>query len=69
MFLPRESHGQKSLVGYNQWGHKESDMTQRLNNNNNNNNNNLMKQYSLKLCAKMYDFWEKINFIYFPFIY
>ena len=56
MFLPRESHGQKSLVGYNQWGHKESDMTQRLNNNNNNNNNNLVKQYSLKLCAKMYDF-------------
>ena len=24
-FLPGESHGQRSLVGYNPWGHKESD--------------------------------------------
>ena len=28
VFLPRESHGQRSLVGYNLWGHKESDMTE-----------------------------------------
>ena len=27
VFLPRESHGQWSLVGYNPWGHKESDTT------------------------------------------
>ena len=27
VFLPGESHGQKSLVGYSPWGHKESDMT------------------------------------------
>ena len=26
-------HGQRSLVGYSPWGHKESDTTQRLNNN------------------------------------
>ena len=26
--LFREFHGQKSLVGYSQWGHKESDMTE-----------------------------------------
>ena len=26
-FLPRESHGQRSLVGYNPWGCKESDTT------------------------------------------
>ena len=26
--LPRESHGQRSLVGYNPWGHKESDTTE-----------------------------------------
>ena len=26
--LPRESHGQRSLVGYSQCGHKESDMTE-----------------------------------------
>ena len=48
---PRESHGQKSLVGYSPWGCKESDMTQRLNNNNS--NNNLVKQFSLKLRVKM----------------
>ena len=30
VFLPGKSHGQKSLVGYSQWGHKELDMTERL---------------------------------------
>ena len=30
VFLPREFHGQRSLVGYSPWGHKESDMTERL---------------------------------------
>ena len=33
IFLFGESHGQRSLVGYSPWGHKESDMTQQLNNN------------------------------------
>ena len=28
--LPGKSHGWKSLVGYNPWGHKESDTTERL---------------------------------------
>ena len=28
VFLPGECHGQRSLVGYNPWGHKESDMTE-----------------------------------------
>ena len=27
VFLPGESHGQRSLVGYSPWGHKESDIT------------------------------------------
>ena len=27
VFLPRKSHGQRSLVDYSPWGHKESDMT------------------------------------------
>ena len=31
VFLPGEPHGQRSLVGYIPWGHKESDMTERLN--------------------------------------
>ena len=30
VFLPGESHGQRSLVGYSPWGHKESDMTEQL---------------------------------------
>ena len=27
VFLPGKSHGQRNLVGYSPWGHKESDMT------------------------------------------
>ena len=30
VFFPRESHGQRSLVGYSPWGSKESDMTEQL---------------------------------------
>ena len=30
VFLPSESHGQRSLVGYSSWGHKELDMTEQL---------------------------------------
>ena len=28
VFLSGESHGQRSLVGYSPWGHKEPDMTE-----------------------------------------
>jgi len=28
--LPGEFHGQRSLVGYSPWGHKESDTTEQL---------------------------------------
>ena len=28
VFLPGKFHGQRSLVGYSPWGHKESDMTE-----------------------------------------
>ena len=28
VFLPGEFHGQRSLVGYSSWGHKESDTTE-----------------------------------------
>ena len=27
VFLPEKSHGQRRLVGYSPWGHKELDMT------------------------------------------
>ena len=30
LFLPGESSGQRSLVGYGPWGHKELDMTESL---------------------------------------
>ena len=30
VFLPGESHGQRSLAGYSPWGHKKSDMTEWL---------------------------------------
>ena len=29
-FLPGESHGQRNLVGYSPWAHKELDVTERL---------------------------------------
>ena len=28
LFLPGKSHGQRSLMGYSPWGHKEVDMTE-----------------------------------------
>ena len=28
VFLPGESHGQRTLAGYSPWGHKESDTTE-----------------------------------------
>ena len=30
VFLPGEFHGQRSLMGYSSWGHKESDTAERL---------------------------------------
>ena len=30
VFLPGESHGQRSLAGYSLWGHEELDTTERL---------------------------------------
>ena len=32
VFLPGESHGQRSLAGYSPWGRKELDMTEWLSN-------------------------------------
>ena len=31
VFFPGKSHGQRSLVGYSPWGHKESDTTEQMN--------------------------------------
>ena len=43
VLLPGESHGQRSLGGYSPWGHKESDITQWLDNSGH-------KSPSLPLC-------------------
>ena len=32
VFLPGESHGQRSLAGYSSWGHKKLDMTEHAHN-------------------------------------
>ena len=42
VFLPGEYHGQRSLAGYIPWGHKESDMTERL---------TLSLSYTFKECS------------------
>ena len=55
-FLPGESHGQRSMVDYSPWGHKESDMTEWLNKNNNNNKKKKKTVYS-KILPPMYPFW------------
>ena len=36
LFLPGESHGQKSPVGYSPWGHKDGDVTVEVNSNSSN---------------------------------
>ena len=36
VFLPGEFLGQRSLVAYSPWGHRESDTTEQLTKNNNN---------------------------------
>ena len=41
---PGDNEGQGSLTCCSSWVHKESDMTQRLNNNNDNNNTSNTKQ-------------------------
>ena len=30
IFLPEELHGQRNLVGYSSWGHKQLDTTEQL---------------------------------------
>ena len=46
VFLPGESHGQKSLVGYSPWGLKESDTTERLTHTHTHTHTGALRQYS-----------------------
>ena len=64
VFLPGESHRQRSLVGYSPWSHKELDTTEWLNKNNNNNNKKKQKQkkhHIQKLHLQWILFWGKIT--------
>ena len=45
--LVRKSHGQRSLVGYSPWGHKELDTTESL-------NNNTLNMCISKILVKLY---------------
>ena len=50
VFLPGESHGRRSLVGYSPWGHKESDTTERLH------FTSLHSGYQDRFCLDWYQF-------------
>ena len=58
VFLTRESHRQRSLVGCSPWGHKESDMTEQVNNNSN---------HCLSLSTSNYTGLLSTTFVYCPF--
>ena len=48
-----KSHGQRSLVGYSPWGHKESDTTERLSNQTQSRSSFHPIPQSLKLLAEV----------------
>ena len=51
---PRDGEGQESLACFSPWGHKESDMTEWLNNNNN-------KMLQLNLQLRNFTWLQKMN--------
>jgi len=53
LFLPEESHGQRSLEGCSPWGCKESDMTERLTLRKRRQNWDILR--SLQSCPTLYD--------------
>ena len=48
VFLPKKSHGQRSLAGYSPRGHKDLDTTERLNNRNSNGENRTELRKTMK---------------------
>ena len=46
IFLPGKAHGQRSLVGYSLWGHKESDTTEQLSMN--------TLSYAVNICLELF---------------
>ena len=67
-FLPGKSHGQRCLVGYSPWGHKESDMTYQLNNNNKIIRRKFDSFSDLFTATLRFNFIWFLN-IYYPFCY
>ena len=50
VFLPRESHGQRTLVGYSPWGRKESDMTEQQTTHTKQKGHLGMERHRLQVC-------------------
>ena len=59
-FLPGKSHGQRSLVGYSPWSHKESDMTEQL---------TLFTFLSLNYLLSLCLINKKSNSVFFPNVF
>ena len=55
--LPRKVHGQRSLVGYSPWGHKDSDVIQWLNN-----KREKTTGYKLLKCIFFCSRWKAVTF-------
>ena len=63
VFLPGEFHGQRSLVGYSPWGHKESDMIEGV----------TVMCYWLSFSIFLKSDWSRVynmhfNLVYFPML-
>ena len=60
VFLSGEIRGQRSLAGYNPWGHKESEMTEQLSMNSHNSLNEFTEFISINrlksICRKMFKY-------------
>ena len=60
VFLPGESHGQRSLVGYSPWGGKESDTAERLNTQHTSTDHISKRKLSSALASKILEItWVK----------
>ena len=61
VFLPGNPYGQRSLVGYSPWDHKELDTTQRLNHNTYGHRDNLKHSLQIKLFKHtQYECWNYV---------
>ena len=59
VFFPGEFHGQRSLVGYSPWGHKELDTTERLSTQH---NVDVISGYAVD-CIQSFFTWRSSSFV------